>query len=293
MISDLGALFLIALLSIVVLSIAVKRGFFSFSWEKSSWILPIRLVHVIGAFIIYFAVSSLLTPIIGKILNEWLFKHPSPSSLLRFASWMNVINSGAILIGLLSFFFSLSPSIRSGMWLRPENGKHSFLDDIRFAAIAWVVSFPLVLFVNQLFDWILTYVFQIREVPEQLAVYFLKMTFGHPLYLFFAILAIIVFAPIIEELLFRGFLQSFIRKHLGSKQAIFITSLLFSLFHFSIEQKMANLTIIASLFVFSLFLGFVYEKRGSLASPIVLHALFNTINVCNLYFLGGIPKGSL
>jgi len=119
------------------------------------------------------------------------------------------------------------------------------------------------------------------------------MTFGYPLYLVFAILTIGVFAPIIEEILFRGFLQSWIRQHLGSKQAILITSLLFAFFHYSPEQGIANITIIASLFVFSLFIGFVYEKQGMLASPIMLHSLFNAINGCNLYFFGGIFDRSL
>jgi len=153
-----------------------------------------------------------------------------------------------------------------------------------------VISFPLVIFVNQLFDWIVSNVLNVPQVPEQLAVYFLKMTFGHPLYFFLATLTIVVFAPLIEELLFRGFLQSFIRKQLGSKQAIFITSILFSFFHYSPEQGLANLTIIASLFTLSLFIGFSYEKTKSLATPIIFHSLFNTVNVCNLYFLGGISE---
>ena len=117
------------------------------------------------------------------------------------------------------------------------------------------------------------------------------MTFAHPSLFVLTISTIVIFAPVIEELLFRGFLQSFIRQHLGSKQAICITSVLFAFFHYSSEQGIGNLPIIISLFVLSLFIGFIYEKRGSLAAPIALHAIFNAVNVVNLYFLGGMPGG--
>ena len=104
---------------------------------------------------------------------------------------------------------------------------------------------------------------------------------------------IILLAPLIEEILFRGFLQTFIRQHLGSRQAIGITSLLFALFHYAPEQGLGNIPIVGSLLVLALFLGFVYEKRGSLLAPITLHACFNSISVLNLYFLGGFPQSPI
>lgn len=279
--------------SLIMALIGWKRNFFSLPPEAKNWRLSINWIHVVSVFAIYFGVSVILTPIIGKILQQFIFAHPTPTSLLSYASWVNFINSGAILILLLSFFFFVPQQVRIGIWLRPSPLAHSYGSDLLFSLAAWGISFPLVIFVNQMFDSILSQVFQIQIMPEQLAVYFLKMTFGHPLYLLLAVLTIVLFAPIVEEILFRGFLQSFIRQHLGNKQAIFITSVLFALFHYSPEQGLSNLTIIGSLFVFSLFLGFVYEKRGSLPTPIALHALFNMVNVGNLYFLGGIPGGCL
>jgi uncharacterized protein len=183
------------------------------------------------------------------------------------------------LIALIFFI----PVLRRKIWIR-EN--LSCFHDFGTALSAWVISFPLIICVNQTLEWIVTHIFHVAHSPEQLAVQFLKMTFGHPLLFLLALLSIVVLAPLVEEILFRGFLQSFIRQHLGRKQAIVMTSLLFSLFHYSPEQKMSNLTIVGSLFIFSLFLGFVYEKRGSLLAPIALHSLFNTLNVMNLYFLG-------
>lgn len=277
-----------AILAMITVSIGWKRDFFSLPSDER-WIYPIKLIHVIVVFAIYFAFSAFLSPLIAKLIQRILFANPTVSSVLSYATWVNFINSSLVFLSLAGFAFVLP--IRKSIWCRES--PHSYGTDFSQAAFAWFIAFPLVVFVNQSLDWILTNLFHIQQMPEQLAVQFLKMTFGSPLLLILAIVSIIVLAPLVEEILFRGFLQSFIRQHLGSKQAIVITSVLFALFHYSSEQGIANLTIVVSLFVFSLFLGLLYEKRGSLAAPIALHSLFNAVNVVNLYFLGGIPGGSL
>lgn len=270
-----------AIIAFITLFIGWKRNFFSFP-PSSAWFYSIRWFHVACAFCIYFLFSVILSPLIGKWVQKVLLAKASTHTVLSYAAWVNFLNSTAILLCLLALIMVI-PAIRRNIWLR---GSHSFDQDFGTALTAWVISFPVIIFVNQGLDWVITNLFHVTHAPEQLAVQFLKMTLGYPVLFVLALLAIIVLAPLVEEILFRGFLQSFIRQNLGRKQAIVITSLLFSLFHYSPEQKISNLTIVASLFVFSLFLGLVYEKRGSLFAPVALHSLFNTINVVNLYFLG-------
>ncbi len=282
----------IAVLALLTLYIGWKREFFSLPSESRSWLFPIRLFHVIAAFAIYLVVAVIATPFIGKIVQKILFANPNATSILGYASWVNFISSALILLGLIGLLFVIPRVVRTNIWLQSRES-HFYRNDFTTAALAWLIAFPLVVFVNQGMDWIITNIFHIQKLPEQLAVQFLKMTFGYPVLLTLAILSIVVLAPLVEEILFRGFLQSYIRQHLGHKQAIFITSVLFSFFHYSPEQGIANLTIVISLFFFSLFLGFIYEKRGSLLAPIALHSLFNIVNVINLYFLGDIPGGSL
>lgn len=268
-----------ALLAFITLAIGWKRNFFSF--PSFHWFFQIRVVHVAMAFFIYFLFSVILSPLFGKWLQKLLVSKATTHSILSYAAWLNFLNSTMILVGLLILIYAI-PLLRN-MWSRE---KISYSHDFGTAFTAWVISFPLIVFVNQGLDWIVTNIFHVAHAPDQLAVQFLKMTLGYPILFILALISIVVLAPLVEEILFRGFLQSFIRQHLGRKQAIFITSLLFSLFHYSPEQKMSNITIVGSLFAFSLFLGFIYEKRGSLFAPIFLHSLFNTINVVNLYFLG-------
>jgi len=292
MIPETSTLLLFAFFSLLTLFIGKRRGLFDLHSDKI-WQSSVDWIHVAASFVIYFGVSRGITPYLGKLLQNFLLRQPSSTTLLSIASWLNFLNSGLILLCLLVFLFLLPRALRLSLWKDPAEKNHSYLNDIGLSLLAWLVSFPVVVFVNQISDWVLVKLVGIQQLPDQLAVYFLKMTFGHPLYIFLTVITIAVFAPLVEETLFRGFLQSFIRKHLGSKEAIFITSVLFAFFHYSPEQGLANITIIASLFVLSLFLGLVYEKRRSLFAPITLHATFNTVNILNLYFLGGIPGGAL
>lgn len=94
---------------------------------------------------------------------------------------------------------------------------------------------------------------------------------------FFARAAIVlIVAPIAEEVLYRGVFQETMRRlNVPPWLAIFATSALFALMHYSVAQPNA----IASLFVLSLGFGWIYEKTGRLTASIVMHMLFNAGNL--------------
>ena len=83
----------------------------------------------------------------------------------------------------------------------------------------------------------------------------------------------VVIAPLLEEMLFRGVLQTVIRSYVGRPWfAIVITSILFAMVHENYEHWPA-------LFVLATGLGYLYERSGSLFQPIFMHALFNGVTV--------------
>jgi membrane protease YdiL (CAAX protease family) len=85
--------------------------------------------------------------------------------------------------------------------------------------------------------------------------------------------AAIVFVPFVEEMLFRGMIQTALRSLIVRPwPAIIITSLIFVVFHENPEHWPA-------LFALSLCLGYSYEKSGSLFRPIFIHSLFNAMSV--------------
>ncbi len=82
-----------------------------------------------------------------------------------------------------------------------------------------------------------------------------------------------VLVPVIEELLFRGLIQSMARSYLNSPWlAILITSFIFSSFHSMLHWP--------AIFILSLAIGYSYERSGSLFRPIFIHIFFNTTTVC-------------
>lgn len=87
----------------------------------------------------------------------------------------------------------------------------------------------------------------------------------------------VVVAPLFEELLFRGLIQTALRSFLfetGNRVwlAIAFSSGLFVIMH----QDLSHWPV---LFVLGLCMGYAYEKSGSLLRPIFIHAIFNATAV--------------
>ena len=84
-----------------------------------------------------------------------------------------------------------------------------------------------------------------------------------------------VWAPLTEEILFRGFFWEVIRKYLNSRWSILITGVLFGLIHFGTPHSVVPLS------VFGCILGWLRHVSQSIWAPIVCHA-------CNNLFVGGL-----
>lgn len=88
----------------------------------------------------------------------------------------------------------------------------------------------------------------------------------------------VILAPIFEELLFRGMLQTAMVRAFGRTwPAIFVTSALFAATHlFSINMPWYG---VAAIFVLSIGLGVAFERTKRIGVPIIMHVLFNAANV--------------
>lgn len=85
-----------------------------------------------------------------------------------------------------------------------------------------------------------------------------------------------ILAPLIEELMFRGLLYPLLRRSLRFFAAAMISALCFAMLHW-IPPLIPAFTIIG--FV----LAAAREMSGSLWPPIIIHGLFNAINIISLY----------
>lgn len=95
---------------------------------------------------------------------------------------------------------------------------------------------------------------------------------------FAAVAAAVVVAPLFEELLFRGHLQSGIvaamRSHVGARSSRWLAILVASLVFASIHEWWTQPIIL----VLSVCIGWLYERTGNLWAAIVLHAAFNAVS---------------
>lgn len=88
-------------------------------------------------------------------------------------------------------------------------------------------------------------------------------------------IAVIVVAPVTEELIFRGFLLSGLRPtRLGASGAVLVSSATWAAIH-----SQYDLYFMASIFVLGILLGTARVKTGSIFAPIALHALSNVVSL--------------
>jgi len=92
----------------------------------------------------------------------------------------------------------------------------------------------------------------------------------------YLILFATVLAPVAEEFIFRGVLYPWLRRYGHPALAWVVPSFLFALVHFSVP-------IFLPLFALALALTALYALTGRLLCTIVVHALFNAINVLLLF----------
>jgi membrane protease YdiL (CAAX protease family) len=100
--------------------------------------------------------------------------------------------------------------------------------------------------------------------------------------------ALIMILPVVEEFLFRGYIQSGLQKRYNYLVAIIIASFLFSLIHFPIsifyfeysDRAYSAVELFSQMyhtFFGGLFLGYLYYKSKSVGPPIVMHIVWNLI----------------
>jgi len=238
------------------------------------------IVGIIGYLFLFFIIAPFSIRMMGKHLQA-LAEH-SPALLMTL---LQVISLAWVIAYL--FFLSLvqGKTTLHAIWIHPSRSRFScILEDFGLGILTWLIAFPVVGAVSQIMEFI-TFVLTGLSPVDQIAVRYLKMAKESPVLLSIALFAILVAAPVIEELVFRGFLYTYLRKRFSMVKATTFSALIFSLFHFSPNQGVSNIALLSSLFSLALFLGFLYERQRSLFAPIALHMTFNSISVIRILLI--------
>lgn len=85
-------------------------------------------------------------------------------------------------------------------------------------------------------------------------------------------LVVVIAAPVAEELYFRGMIYPVLRARIGVDAAVLVSALFFSALHFSLFG-------LAPIAISGALLAYLYQRTGSLVTPIVAHSTWNAMTV--------------
>lgn len=255
------------LMALMTTGLAYRLGFF----KRSSFPCPpIFLPQLLIVFGIYLGFLFVLATFLRLLLIK--ISAPKPPSVFAFMNLQFFIVA-AMFLTLLLYLRTDGKLSFKAVLKNPESTSSRFYD-FGLGMVIWFVAYPWTILMNRLCDFFLFVFFQFENY-EQVAIRYLKENLESPLQLTFALFSIVIIAPIVEEILFRGTLQQYLKRFLPIPASIALTSLIFASFHFSPAQTLGNLAIIPSLFIFACFLGYIYERQGSIYASIGLHSAFN------------------
>lgn len=101
-----------------------------------------------------------------------------------------------------------------------------------------------------------------------------KLTAEPPQYLWgwaTHLISVVVFAPWVEEIIFRGIIFRTAKLKLGRTWALIITAVVFTLLHG------VNPVTVGQILLVSTILTLLYERTDNLAAPVIAHGVFNLI----------------
>lgn len=158
----------------------------------------------------------------------------------------------------------------------------AWLPLIKTAAIWLLVLFPFLCVGNFLWQLLLSTLVQLQWIQplKQQSIISAFLESPNGLYTLILSCNALLLAPFLEELVFRGGIYRFFKGQLRGSYASVLSAFLFAILH-------GNTLSFLPLWILGWWLNTLYEKTGSIWSPIVLHSLFNANSLLLLYLSKG------
>jgi len=214
-----GALFFAALLTLIAILLAKRFGFFHLPPKRAPY--RVTFLQTAGVFFGYLCLSFVVLPVVYVGIS-FLLTGEAIGGLKKLPqSWLSWMQVGSLVIIFLFLCLYLKwikrkcahvilwGEERAPTWRR-------FWKDLSLGAASWLVSYPTMLLTSLVTGIFSQWIWGKRGV-EQVAVKQLKMTMENPVLFIVMIIVVVTIVPFIEELLFRGFLQSYLRRFLGGR----------------------------------------------------------------------------
>jgi len=208
----------------------------------------------IGSLLVVFAVGLLA-------MELFLWLRPSDSVDVDLPRWAILIGEGLIIVPLVFFLR------RNRMPLRETLRLEKVSAPTIWAALLIGLGFSVLM---DEFDRLIAMVF---PMPESVMGSMDILIFANPADALLVIAGAVIMAPVVEEALFRGFLQGQLeRGYRDATKAVLFSSLLFMLLHFNPWWGL-------QIYVFGVVLGYLAWRTGSIWPAIVVHGANNALSL--------------
>ena len=221
---------------------------------------------------------------LGQVLPIFFYglvTEPSTMSIAHLRGLMGRVETNALLLAITAIGSTLfvAPLVIFIAKLKRGASLKDYFDfnRVNFKTVKlWLFIAVLLLLVQ---DFILP-IWIDKEMPD----FMMNIKYPSDLSKWLLVLGVAFFAPILEELIFRGFLlKSLAHSFLGVYGAIVVTSLVWAIIHFQYEWIYLVL-----IFLIGLVLGFARFYTNSIYIPMMMHVLFNFSAAIELYVNKGI-----
>ncbi len=216
--------------------------------------------------IVLVALVVITTAIVGPFVAAYGDNAPETLTANSFA---NLAWNASMIVSVLYFVRRAGASTRDLGLTIPEGS--SLLRIIGLAVATFLVMYILIAIYTQAIS---VFGFDFLEPSQQVPDEF----YDSDIALAILGIAIVISAPITEEIFFRGFLFGGTRPRTGALVAALITGFIFSLAHY-------NLGLIIPFTAIGAVLALSYQRTGTLFVPIGAHFLFNLVSFSILVFV--------
>ena len=229
-----------------------------------------------GIFICAMIIFVYVAQVVASLL---FFEAPAEGEApLELTPWLAVLAVLCLQVPMLAVFYAARRFYPSFYASRLNNTNLSVFASFKKALPLFLMLLPGVWIVALLWTKVLSG-FEDLGLIEDIAQQELVTLFqggGDPVAIGLLVIAAVVLAPIVEELIFRGCLYRFLKSQTTLLPAQIASGLLFSMIHW-------NLLSFLPLVLIGIFLARVYEKTGSILVAIWFHAFFNAFSLGMLF----------
>ena len=196
--------------------------------------------------------------------NAWNVKKLIPIGIIILNKWKSVLNIAFILV----FVWYIRRVNKNEVIAKPDNNTWSYI------AICIVIGVSSMFLLSGALNY-----FQLLVDKLGFTSTSLSYELNSPSSYIISLISLAVIPAVCEEMIFRGVLVNAL-KHKGKIFAVVLSSIMFSIFHFSPSQLIYPIC-------FGLILGIVYLRTNNILFPMLLHFINNALSLSIQYFSSG------